>query len=1006
MGISSQRTPPKKRRERSIFGSIFNALMLVVLVEVLLLVASIYLMQVGPQLNQNAEDILAMQVETRSGYIQSQLNDAQELSSLTSRVNTLTQELLDSGAIDLATLDSSSDAAYPLLAAVTPKLISTLRSKSVTGIYLILNTHDLNERASGDRLPSVYLRDLDPDSPPPENNSDLTFERAPARLVQTQNIATDKAWKPAITYRSLGTGGLLYPAFQTAYDAETKLDATAYGHWTTSLYVVNGDDRQAIAYSLPLILPDGTVYGVVGVELLTSYLTEKLPYNELHTSNSGSYALCYSDTTLNADTLTLTAFPVMNSGGLDLSTALQLTRTDADCFRFSKNNISYIASLVPLEVYSRNAPFYGEHWCLVGIVPSSALFAFAQRVQQLLFLTVLLTLIAGFAASWLVSERMSKPVAQLSAEVAKAQNAAALPQLSTTGIAEVDQFASAISQLSSDMLASSTRFLRIMEMASVELAGYELRSDSVYVTDNFFRMLDVQTPDPLTPSSFRAALSAVAHSSLYRTTPIGSSIFTIAQPDGSVQYIVLRITRIVAQTPSEVGLLEDVTSAILEQQRIERERDYDILTGLYSRQAFNRVCADLFAHPDRLRCAALLMMDLDNLKHINDTYGHDWGDQYIRQTGQCFAANTPKGTVCSRLSGDEFLLLFYGYDSQDAIRKELSTLNGALRASCSTLPNGKTLNISISGGVAWFPEDGTDLKTLKKYADFAMYQVKQSHKGHTGDFDIGVYHREEYAAQTQREFEQLLREELVTYYFQPIFSAHSGRVAAYEALMRVNMPTITSPSQVMTLAHELDRLYDIERITLFKSGETYEQLQQKGLLQNGAFLFVNSIANVSLTPADVAKYQRRFPELLKYLVVEITEQEDLDRDSLERKRNVPGFSGSFALDDYGSGYSNELNLLALAPRYIKIDISIVRGIDTDRDKQQIVSNIVDYAHARSMQLIAEGIENDAELRKVIDLGVDLLQGFYLSRPAAVPAPLAQPALDTIRRIHTRNSSAG
>ena len=411
------------------------------------------------------------------------------------------------------------------------------------------------------------------------------FERAPARLVQTQNIATDKAWKPAITYRSLGTGGLLYPAFQTAYDAETKLDATAYGHWTTSLYVVNGDDRQAIAYSLPLILPDGTVYGVVGVELLTSYLTEKMPYNELHTSNSGSYALCYSDTTLHADTLTLTAFPVMNSGGLDLRTGLELTRRDADCFRFSKNNISYIASLVPLEVYSRNAPFYGEHWCLVGIVPSSALFAFAQRVQQLLFLTVLLTLIAGFGASWLVSERMSKPVAQLSEEVAKAQNAAALPQLSTTGIAEVDQFASAISQLSSDMLASSTRFLRIMEMASVELAGYELRSDSVYVTDNFFRMLGVQRPDPLTPSSFRAALSAVAHSSLYRTTPIGSSIFTIAQPDGNVQYIVLRVTRIVAQTPSEVGLLEDVTSAILEQQRIERERDYDSLTGLYSRQA-------------------------------------------------------------------------------------------------------------------------------------------------------------------------------------------------------------------------------------------------------------------------------------------------------------------------------------------------------------------------------------------------------------------------------------
>ena len=998
MGISSQRTPPKKRRERSIFGSIFNALMLVVLVEVLLLVASIYLMQVGPQLNQNAEDILAMQVETRSGYIQSQLNDAQELSSLTSQINTLTQELLDSGAIDLATLDSSSDAAYPLLAAVTPKLISTLRSKSVTGIYLILNTHDLNERASGDRLPSVYLRDLDPDSPPPENNSDLTFERAPARLVQTQNIATDKAWKPAITYRSLGTGGLLYPAFQTAYDAETKLDATAYGHWTTSLYVVNGDDRQAIAYSLPLILPDGTVYGVVGVELLTSYLTEKMPYNELHTSNSGSYALCYSGTTLNADTLTLTAFPVMNSGGLDLSTGLQLTRTDADCFRFSKNNVSYIASLVPLEVYSRNAPFYGEHWCLVGIVPSSALFAFAQRVQQLLFLTVLLTLIAGFGASWLVSERMSKPVAQLSAEVAKAQNAAALPQLSTTGIAEVDQFASAISQLSSDMLASSTRFLRIMEMASVELAGYELRSDSVYVTDNFFRMLGVQTPDPLTPSSFRAALSAVAHSSLYRTTSIGSSIFTIAQPDGNVQYIVLRITRIVAQTPSEVGLLEDVTSAILEQQRIERERDYDILTGLYSRQAFNRVCADLFAHPDRLRCAALLMMDLDNLKHINDTYGHDWGDQYIRQTGQCFAANTPKGTVCSRLSGDEFLLLFYGYPGREQLREKLEALTRAMQQAVVVLPSGSDLHISISGGVAWYPEDGRDIETLKKYADFAMYQVKHSTKGQMKDFDIGVYNQEAYIARTRREFHQLISEERMYYYFQPIFSAQTGRVHAYEALMRSDLPTLRSPATIMKLAREQGALYEIERLTFRKALEEFDNLRSKNLVDRQALIFINSIASVCLRREDSEYMDQRWHELRRQMVIEITEEEEMNREALETKRHAPGFSGMFALDDYGSGYSNEGSLLELAPRFIKVDISIIRGIDSDPDKQQILRNVVHYAQPRSMQIIAEGVETAAEMRTVIDLGADLLQGYFLARPAAVPDPIAPEAAEIIRAI--------
>ena len=475
----------------------------------------------------------------------------------------------------------------------------------------------------------------------------------------------------------------------------------------------------------------------------------------------------------------------------------------------------------------------------------------------------------------------------------------------------------------------------------------------------------------------------------------------------STHYITLRVTHIMGESASEVGLAEDMTTTVLEQQRIEHERDYDTLTGLYRRRAFDRACEALFQQPEKLGCAALLMMDLDNLKQINDTYGHDWGDQYIRQTGQCFAANTPANTICSRLSGDEFLIFFYGYQDQAQLRAQLELLSAALQRSVSILPNGKQLHISISGGIAWYPTDGHDLLTLKKYADFAMYQVKHSHKGRMCDFDIGSYHQEAYAAQTQQDFERLLQEELVSYHFQPICSARSGRVAAYEALMRVDLPTLHSPAQVMQLAHETGRLYEIERITVFHSSEIFQRMQAQGLLQSDALLFINSIANVSLTVEDVEEYAQRYPELLKRLVVEITEQEDLDRACLERKRNVPGFSGSFALDDYGSGYSNELNLLELSPRYIKIDISIVRGIDTDRDKQQIVSNIVAYAHARSMQLIAEGIETEAQLRTVIGLGVDLLQGYYLSRPAAVPAPIAPAAQAVIDQLeHQRFNPLG
>ena len=588
-------------------------------------------------------------------------------------------------------------------------------------------------------------------------------------------------------------------------------------------------------------------------------------------------------------------------------------------------------------------------------------------------------------------------------------DSSAIPHLSATGIRELDQFSSAFTQLSKDVLDSSTRFLRIMKLASAELGGYELRDDSVYVTDNFFSMLGLaqEQPDPLTPKAFRALMGTLEQRWFYRLSPANNKVFAIPQPDGSTHYITLRITHILGESASEVGLAEDMTTTVLEQQRIEHERDYDTLTGLYRRRAFDRACEALFQQPEKLGCAALLMMDLDNLKQINDTYGHDWGDQYIRQTGQCFAANTPANTICSRLSGDEFLIFFYGYQDQAQLRAQLELLSAALQRSVSILPNGKQLHISISGGIAWYPTDGHDLLTLKKYADFAMYQVKHSHKGRMCDFDIGSYHQEAYAAQTQQDFELLLREELVSYHFQPIYSARSGRVAAYEALMRVDLPTLHSPAQVMQLAHETGRLYEIERITVFHSSEIFQRLQAQGLLQSDALLFINSIANVSLTVEDVEEYAQRYPELLKRLVVEITEQEDLDRACLERKRNVPGFSGSFALDDYGSGYSNELNLLELSPRYIKIDISIVRGIDTDRDKQQIVSNIVAYAHARSMQLIAEGIETEAQLRTVIGLGVDLLQGYYLSHPAAVPAPIAPAAQAVIDQLeHQRFNPLG
>lgn len=146
----SQKAP---QTGHSIFGTILFSLLAVLAVEILLLTFTVHATRLGPQLNQNAEDILAMQVDNRSRYLQSILHNAQELTSLSDAINGLTQQLLDEGEISLSTLDSSSDAAYPLLEAAAPELISTLRIKSVTGVFLILNTHDLDKQKQDSRLP-------------------------------------------------------------------------------------------------------------------------------------------------------------------------------------------------------------------------------------------------------------------------------------------------------------------------------------------------------------------------------------------------------------------------------------------------------------------------------------------------------------------------------------------------------------------------------------------------------------------------------------------------------------------------------------------------------------------------------------------------------------------------------------------------------------------------------------------------------------------------------------
>ena len=889
-----------KGKEHTIFVTIFAALMVMLIIMVMLMASAIAVSGVTLRLNENAVDILDKQVENRARYIETQLQQAQDLTNLSTYINDKARQMLDKGTISLDTLDSTGGESLPLLEAAAPGLLRTLRSKQVSGVFLILNTHDFTDRTSGDRLPCVYLRDLDPEATPSANNSDVMFERAPAELVQAFGITTDKAWTPAQQYLDGEEDVFYVRPFQAAYQSEEQIRAVDYGCWTPLPYTLLGDDREAIAYALPLILDDGTVYGVLGIEMLESYMETKLPWDELQNAHHGSYLLTSTTSDLRGEELQLHI--TANTG--EQKTALRKDGWELTLHRakgywyYSSGGTDQVASIRQISLYNRNAPFSGERWLLIGVVGKNELFSFSRSVTNLVGFAILLTLGVGLGCAVFVSIGLAQPVAQLSKELVDAQERhQAVPEFSRTGIRELDRLADAIVTLS---------------------------------TDNY-------------------------------------------------------------------------KAAVAERSRIEHERDYDALTGLYNRQAFFRVCGELFEKPRMMRCAALMMTDLDNLKTINDTYGHDWGDIYLRKTAHSLQQGVPSGTVVARLSGDEFLLLFYGYETKEAVRKDIRKLEEGFARSSATLPDGKKLCIRMSGGVAWYPDDAADLDTLKRYADFAMYEVKHSTKGEVREFNMEHYRAGIYAMKQRSDFEVLIREQQVDYYFQPIFSARDGHVAAYEALMRPRLPALSSPQRVMELASEMGRLYDIEKLTLFRACECYEALEAAGKVEPDALVFVNSIASTGLSDEDWASFCAAHKAILPKLVVEITEEEEMDEQALERKRNAPGAPAVFALDDYGSGYSNGSSLLTIAPRYVKVDIAIIRGIDADPDKQQFLKALIEYARPRGVQVLAEGVETMDDLRRVLEMGVDLLQGYGLARPAAEPVAIREKAARVIEETARRNA---
>lgn len=947
------------------------------------------------RMDQNAHEILTERTINRKLYLEKEMvhrwsNVAESETTVLSQISrTLARE-----GRDYADLSTDAALCQQLVAEAAPEIINLLRRNLSTGAFLILDGPGLENDASGATRAGFYVRDLDPGSFV-DNNGDLLLERGMPTISKSMQISLDSYWASTFTFAGDGhpDEGYFFEPLRAARASDNR-ESHNFGYWCPN-YALNEDGLRSIAYSVPLIAPDGTVIGVIGVEINHSHIQEMLDYAELTDTTRCAYLLGVLDEESGVITPALSSGPFYHTQYGETE-PLRFTQTSGHAYVLEpgeKTRVPLEMALSSFQLYNVNTPFAAQSWVLAGIVAQDDLLSFSHQIRVNAALSVGMSFLFSICALLVAGRLITNPLNALMGDL-ECSDPNKPTVLRKVHVAEIDRLSGAIERLSGAVAESASRFSKILRMTGVQLAVFEYTdgAPTVFCSDNIYALLGWDSPIvPDTPLPTDEFLRRMQKLEQHR---YDDAVYLLDGPTG------MRWVKVnwIHEDARHLGAVSDVTNEVLEKQKVEYERDYDTLTHLYNRRAFDQQLDQIFRSPETLNIAALVMWDLDNLKYINDTYGHDCGDLYIKTFAQAIDLQLPGHSVSARRSGDEFYILLYGYPDKSAIRAQIDKLVARIHNGSFPLPDGSPFKLRASGGVAFYPDDATAYPELIRYADFAMYTIKHSDKGRIQEFDRLTYQQNSFLIGGQEALNRLIDNQLVRFALQPILDVRTCTVYGYELLMRPLTPDLSSPRDVLRLAHAQSKLPQIERITFFKGMETFAECDRAGLLADNARVFLNSIASQTLSPADEETLNALYADFTPRLVLEITESEPDDQQALTNHKTALARKngGLVALDDYGTGFNNERLLIELSPDIVKVDISIIQGIDHDPDRQNLLGHLIAYAHARGILVLAEGVETQSEMQYVVTHGVDLLQGYFIARPSFDVQPVPAETLALVQ----------
>lgn len=438
-----------------------------------------------------------------------------------------------------------------------------------------------------------------------------------------------------------------------------------------------------------------------------------------------------------------------------------------------------------------------------------------------------------------------------------------------------------------------------------------------------------------------------------------------------------------------VGIFSDISRMKATEQRLVRMAHYDPLTGLSNRALFRDRIRQALARADRTRNAvAVMFLDLDGFKTVNDTLGHPVGDELLVAVGNRLRDCVRKTDTVARMGGDEFTLLLS--DFADVRSIEFLARKVVARLSESFTVAGRKIFITASIGIALYPGDGADADDLLQNADTAMYHVKE--RGKNG---FQYFSREmNLKALDRLELETALREGLqrqeFELYYQPQVDLHTGRICGSEALIRWNHPTRgqVSPIRFIGLAEETGLIRPLGEWVLRSACEQTRLWLSQGLppLRVAVNISGRQIDGYETvyTVARILEETDMNPSLLDLEVTESTLMQDKE-EAVEILKGLKRFGLQVSIDDFGTGYSSLSHLKRFPVDKLKIDQSFVRNVTTDPDDEAIVNAIIAVGHSLKLKVMAEGVETKEHLEFLKRQGCDQIQGYYVSRPMPADA---------------------